>query len=367
MPHKNDKTEETARRSRSSSSRDVTMTDASDVGTLLYAFALLILVCVVDSAFAQQGLRTLVETLAGPTVATLYLWKVVVILAGYAPPVAVLHVKHGGRVALFVGAVWTAVLVGAPLEAFYRVETVGWAGLRSLVFGTACVLWILSFARQLIDVYLVIGLLVASAISSAVSRPTGLQLALQAAALVAAHVRLVRPLSLEPGNETAKPVAATPATCGTWAGRIALVLVAPALAIGLAMPVQTTGYALGELLHVPTNHAGVPFCNSTREVAYPHTVEELQTLVRTNRRITAYGAGHSWSPLICGHPDALMVKTELLRQLVYDAGTQTITVGGGATFGSVQNRLLKQGRMLASSWHAQVCALSRTAPHVPPR
>jgi xylitol oxidase len=100
-------------------------------------------------------------------------------------------------------------------------------------------------------------------------------------------------------------------------------------------------------------------------VQAPGSLDELQQIVRSSRKVRALGSRHSFNR-IADTPDALVSMRAFNKVIGLDAGAQTVTVEGGITYGELCPWLDAQGfalRNLASLPHISVVGAVATATH----
>jgi alditol oxidase len=96
----------------------------------------------------------------------------------------------------------------------------------------------------------------------------------------------------------------------------------------------------------------------------PATLEQVQALVASSRKLKVLGSRHSFNP-IADTPDEL-VSLELFDAVTLDPERRTVTVGGGVRYGQLCRQLHAQGyalHNLASLPHISVAGACATATH----
>ena len=115
---------------------------------------------------------------------------------------------------------------------------------------------------------------------------------------------------------------------------------------------------------VSTNWAGSHTYRASR-ISHPGSLEELQELVAGAGRIRALGTRHSFNDL--ADSDGELVSLDALpTEIVVDAGSRSVTVGGGVRYGDLADRLHAEGwalHNLASLPHISVAGAVATGTH----
>lgn len=122
-------------------------------------------------------------------------------------------------------------------------------------------------------------------------------------------------------------------------------------------------FPLGQQPHL-TNWSG-NLTYSTGNIFYPKTVEEVQQLVKTHRKIKALGTRHCFNT-IADSRDNLLSTRELNKGVSLDKGALTVTVESGIKYGELAPYLHQQGyalHNLASLPHISVGGSIATATH----
>ncbi len=104
---------------------------------------------------------------------------------------------------------------------------------------------------------------------------------------------------------------------------------------------------------------------SAKALAAPASIEDLQRLVRSSRKVRALGSRHSFNR-IADTPDTLISMRGFNKVIGLDAAARTVTVEGGITYGELCPWLDAQGyalRNLASLPHISVAGAVATATH----
>ena len=96
-----------------------------------------------------------------------------------------------------------------------------------------------------------------------------------------------------------------------------------------------------------TNWAGNIFLSAS-QIHRPGSIEALRRLVARSRRIRALGRGHSFSKILDGRQD-LVLLDGLPRMLRIDSATSTVTVTSGMTYTDVAEGLHRAGFALANT------------------
>ncbi|THF69898.1 FAD-binding protein [Deinococcus sp. Arct2-2] len=98
---------------------------------------------------------------------------------------------------------------------------------------------------------------------------------------------------------------------------------------------------------------------------HPHTVEEVQDVVRRSAQVRVLGTRHSFNG-IADTPEDLISLKHLNRVLALDEGQQTVTVEGGVRYGELCRYLDERGwalHNLASLPHLSVAGACATGTH----
>lgn len=118
-------------------------------------------------------------------------------------------------------------------------------------------------------------------------------------------------------------------------------------------------------LHTARNWAG-NYAYGAPRIVRPNSVEELQQLVAGSGQIRALGSRHSFND-IADSPGTLAVLDLMdAGSSVVDPGTMTVTVSGGARYGTLAAELERQGyalHNLASLPHISIAGAVATATH----
>lgn len=104
---------------------------------------------------------------------------------------------------------------------------------------------------------------------------------------------------------------------------------------------------------------------STTKVAYPETVEQVQTIVKQADKLRALGTQHCFNR-IADSPHQLVSAKKLNKILTLDAEKKTVTVEAGVRYGTLGEHLQAQGfalHNLASLPHISVAGSMATATH----
>jgi alditol oxidase len=112
-----------------------------------------------------------------------------------------------------------------------------------------------------------------------------------------------------------------------------------------------------------TNWAG-NYTYRAERLDLPRSVEEVQEIVKMRRHLKALGARHSFNSIADSAGDQVSLKH--LDQMVIDAKSRTVTVGGGVTYGQLGPYLDGRGyavHNLASLPHVSVAGACATATH----
>ncbi|MEI6948173.1 FAD-binding protein [Paraflavisolibacter sp. H34] len=125
-------------------------------------------------------------------------------------------------------------------------------------------------------------------------------------------------------------------------------------------------------MHHRTSEAGGPLKNwagnltySTRNVAYPRSVEEVREVVSRSRKLRVLGSRHSFNP-VADSTEQLVSLQALDRVVALDTAAHTLTVEAGARYGDFAPFLHQQGYALpnlASLPHITVVGACATATH----
>jgi len=273
--------------------------------------------------------------------ASLYGASVALIWLAYAPAAAGLARRGGGAPILLVASVATFVVLTAPLAAIYRVRDDASEEPRRVITYVALAGWLLSLCNGAQSAAWAIVFYVTIVFVHALTPASAARWALELVILLGLHYNLARQ---QPSR-----------TESVWPWRVAvLVLGGPLGAVVLTPLLLVAGHSWGGLVDRPVNHHGAPYFSTRHATRYPVDVVALQGLVRDHAHVRAVGAGHSWSALASPKRGGLLVSTELLRALAFDNATNVLTVGAGATMGTVQTFLHRHNRQLASNWHGAV-------------
>jgi alditol oxidase len=129
---------------------------------------------------------------------------------------------------------------------------------------------------------------------------------------------------------------------------------------GSALPRSTRGkpQAVGR-----TNWAG-NYSYSARRLDMPKSVEEVQEIVKTRRRLKALGARHSFNAIADSSGDQVSLK--YFNKMAIDPASRTVTVGAGVTYGQLGPYLDNHGyalHNLASLPQISVAGACATATH----
>jgi len=112
-----------------------------------------------------------------------------------------------------------------------------------------------------------------------------------------------------------------------------------------------------------TNWSG-NYTYSTDRLYLPHSVEEIQQLVKRCDKAKALGIGHSFNRIADSSHE--QISLQHLDQMVLDKNARTVTVGGGVTYDQLAPYLQKQGyalHNLASLTEITVAGACATATH----
>ncbi|MDB5136658.1 MAG: FAD-binding protein [Mucilaginibacter sp.] len=104
---------------------------------------------------------------------------------------------------------------------------------------------------------------------------------------------------------------------------------------------------------------------STDNVQYPHTVEEVQQVVKSKAKLKALGTRHCFNTIADSKDDLLCTK-EMNKVVSLDAAGRTVTVEGGIKYGELAPYLHQHGFALhnmASLPHISVAGSITTATH----
>lgn len=133
-----------------------------------------------------------------------------------------------------------------------------------------------------------------------------------------------------------------------------------ALIAGSFMPRAATG---GSQSVARTNWAG-NYTYRAERLDEPRSMAELQAMVKERRRVKALGSHHSFNSIADTTGDQISMKH--FDEMVIDAQSRTVIVGGGATYGQLGPYLDRHGyalHNLASLPHISVAGACATATH----
>jgi xylitol oxidase len=140
----------------------------------------------------------------------------------------------------------------------------------------------------------------------------------------------------------------------------------------LVTPVGLAPWLRSYAAPAPAADQGAPLKNwagnltyGTRRIHEPHTVAEVQRLVRDCTRLRALGTRHCFNT-IADSPDNLLSTRALTQVDTVDRAGRTITVGAGVRYGDFCQGLYEQGyalHNLASLPHISVGGACATATH----
>jgi xylitol oxidase len=104
---------------------------------------------------------------------------------------------------------------------------------------------------------------------------------------------------------------------------------------------------------------------SAARLHQPHTVEELQAIVKASRKLKVIGTSHSFNDIADSTEDLISLD-QMEQTLTIDRERQTVTVNAGITYGRLCGQLHEQGYALhnmASLPHITVAGAIATATH----
>jgi xylitol oxidase len=104
---------------------------------------------------------------------------------------------------------------------------------------------------------------------------------------------------------------------------------------------------------------------SAARLHQPHTVEELQAIVKASRKLKVIGTRHSFNNIADSTEDLISLD-QMEQTLTIDRERQTVTVNAGITYGRLCGQLHEQGYALhnmASLPHITVAGAIATATH----
>lgn len=104
---------------------------------------------------------------------------------------------------------------------------------------------------------------------------------------------------------------------------------------------------------------------STSQIHYPETLEQLQSLVKQSKKVSFFGARHSFSR-VADSSETLLCLERMPQVLEIDSDQQTVTLNGGMKYRTLTPVLRQAGfaiHNLASLPHISVAGACTTATH----
>lgn len=104
---------------------------------------------------------------------------------------------------------------------------------------------------------------------------------------------------------------------------------------------------------------------STTKIQYPRTVEEVQQLVKKNRKLKVLGTRHCFNTIADSKDDFISLG-KLEYPIALDKKSHKVTVGAGVRYGQLADHLQREGfalHNLASLPHISIAGATATATH----